>query len=188
MSERTMSVDDFARLVNAAAPSRAELLTEGLDDEEIDAIISSLVCEPRASVPAWPTLLRGSATDPVLRLLRDYECGNLEIAHFMFLRDPVEHPRGTGIARSEADLLVILDAGELVLFDHAVPGRVLSKVARSSDGFLQALACILRAGDSATQEDGSDALAQACAKAAGGDEYATLWRSLAYSRGGTTFA
>lgn len=169
-----MKAEDFVQVLQAQAPTRAELLEYGLTDTEIEKIRSAFSAQRRTNPP--PPSGHESEAE---RLLRLYDCSAIEIS-FVRLNDRTRpHLAGKEVARWEADSIVLLPSGEIAAFDHADPASCLADIAADSERLLTALATLatlIRRRN--TWRGRGSAAAAMCAEQAGGERYRAFFELL----------
>lgn len=176
-----VSPDIFVQLLTEAAPSLDALERRGLSNEEAREFRKYYLCMKRDQPLPEP-----SGSDPVLRLLRDWDLRNLEIGMVRFPGPCVEISAGTCIGCVEADPLIrLLEGGEIVVHELGTKEHVLWRVAKNGSALLDALsiaARFLAKGATATIDidecEAARVAAAACANAAGGDEYIDFYTML----------
>lgn len=162
-----MTEDEFVRIVAAAQPSREKLLAAGLDDEGVADIQATYRCQPVAGAAPFD-----AQSDRLRALITRYDCSTLEVSYIRFAPKPAPHPAGTLVGWWEADPLVVLESGEVVTFDHAVPSEIFVRCAASSAQFLDAIAFVVQViADRARWKGKSSQVAKICVERAGGATY-----------------
>jgi hypothetical protein len=165
-----MRAEEFVQIYEGAAPERSELLADGLDEQDADAILEIFICPLRRGVST------GSVKDELLRLLTAFDCTKTGISALTFRSPPAPHPRGQLVGFLEADPLVSLSDGSVIMLDHGHPSSPGEICAISGERFLDALAHRVRAGIGA--KGCSPAVAASCAMLAGVPPSVALWRTI----------
>lgn len=172
VGQNKMTPSAFITVLQEAKPSAETLRSAGLDDDEIDDIHRSFTATKRiASHP-------NSDANELEQLLADYDCSSLEIGRVTFLDLPTGCEHGIMIGHHEADPLVILNDGRVVLCDHEESAHQLT-CAVDPDHFLDGLAEFVRiVNDRSAWRGKVTEAADICASAAGVAECPTFYRSL----------
>lgn len=162
----------FVAILEKAMPAAKKLRTFGLGVEEINDIQRTFkaVKRPRAHL----TQCRNELDE----LLVEYDCSSVAIGPITFLEVPVVSEYGTMIGHCEADPIVVLDDGTVVMCDHEKLSHQLVCAANSGH-FLDALAEFVRiVKDRKSWERRSIEAADACARLAGGEKCRPFFQSI----------
>lgn len=167
-----MNAKQFCDFLAQMMPTREELEEWELDEAEIEDVQQSFLGEPRSgNVSERATELE--------RLISAYDCSKVEVGLVRFLDAPRKVELGTRVAYFEADHIVVVPSGEVVLCDWRLPKEVWLSCARDSESFLDGLSVFLRQIRDRERWSGRESLvAQRCATAAGGTEYLPFFQAL----------
>jgi hypothetical protein len=175
-----MDAERFVQELAALAPSTAELQREGLSSEEARDFRKSYFCVRRADPLEWP-----KGAGQLVELLRHWDLSTVEIGMVQFRRPPGDTSAGVCIGCVEADPLLILPGGELVVHEFGTDGHLLWTVAKSGDHLLDALIIAERfLGRRVRREialndyQAARSVALQCASAAGGGRHLDFYRML----------
>jgi len=114
-------------------PKSEELLEFGLSNEEAAEIQKSFIATKRDEHHV-------SENDSELeKLITDFEFDGLQVSSINFSKEVIAHKLGGITAFWEADPIVIKNDNSVVAVDHSRDGYVLSKCAKDSESFLDAL-------------------------------------------------
>lgn len=134
-----MKADEFVAVVRRCVPTREELLSYGLSDDEIRDIRDGFDCSPREGAVER----NGGCSSELEELLARYDCSSLEVLIITFAQAPEQHVAGVVVGYWEADPIVVLHDGKVVAFDHAEPSHMSAHCAVDSEHFLDALAFLV---------------------------------------------
>jgi len=175
-----MEARDFVKQLAEATPSLAELESCGLASENVKAFIESYTCTVRDHPLTEP-----SGSDSLLELLRNWDLSKVEIG---LIRFPGFHAEPSGaihIGCVEADPLILLPNGEIVVYESGTKDHLLWRVAKSGTAFLDALVIAARfLGRRAVgtididDHEAARSVALECAAAAGGDRFKDFYTML----------
>lgn len=176
-----MEAKDFVLSLAQAAPEASELAHLGLPEKEQHEYLKSYDCLLRKQ-----PLPEFGSSDQLLELLRHWDLSQVEIGLLQFPEEPNEEAEFIQVGFVEADPLVMLrNSGELVVQEFGTKRHQLWPVAKNGACFLDALLIAARflgqcGIGSITQDDYelTDAAAEACAAAAGGDRYLDFFKML----------
>ena len=167
-----MKADAFVRHLQRAKPDRATLEEYGLDEEEIEEIESTFTASRR--LPHAEGVL-----SEAVRMVVEFDCAKLEVGPICFNGEPRPLAKGVCFAVCEADPLMVVDSGAVVLCDHEEPERVQLACAADAERFLDALARFVTVRQDRERWMGKVEEASAlCAEAAGGASYSDFYRML----------
>jgi len=130
-----MKAEEFIRTISEAAPSDDVLANYGLDNAEIEDIQKTFQAFPRTSAPVPP-----DGSGEVGRLIAEFDCTSLEVGLIRFDPQITELNLGFRFGVCEADPLVIVKDGSVVMYDHSGSPASLLHCALDSELFLDALA------------------------------------------------
>ncbi|WP_254512204.1 hypothetical protein [Anatilimnocola floriformis] len=169
-----MDADEFVTRLRAAMPSGEELEEYGLDEEEIRDIQATFIVKKNDTGQAW----KGGCE--VERLIREYDCSQLEIGGLRFAGVASEYPTGGQILGDfDNNPLVLNAAGEVIVCERVAPASVFMKCAVDCDRFLDALAnfvCIRK--DKSNWKGRATEAATRCAQLAGGNDCLKFYQVL----------
>src|SRR5262245_13350152 len=127
----SITADEFVRLVAASMPSRESLLAYGLGEEEIVDVQRLFLCPP------IPGAREGTYAHVLEELVVRYDCSSLELPGSLTFIASLPFPRvadGTIVGRWEADPILVLDSGEVVVIDHAFVDQDLALRTELTEG------------------------------------------------------
>ncbi len=176
-----MSPAVFVHELAETAPSVADLLALELSADAAARWVAAYHVVPRAC----PLILEFPIQDEALALVRAYEVGGLEIGMVTFMDCPKSLGNGVQFAVVEMDLMVLTEAGEVVVVDWESPTHLMWRCAADGAHFLQALSlasrfftlCLLDPGIS-NEDQYATGVARSVGAAAGGTEYESFYQML----------
>jgi len=169
-----MHATEFLEIVHRAMPTREELESFGLDDDEIVEVQRTFTSKARL-----PSNNRRIAKDEVEKMILENDCSSVEIGAVQFLNEPASHAHGTVVALCEADRLVVRQDGSVVVYDHADPERIQMECAVDSEHLLDGLAAFVEIRRNRSKWRGrTQEAAAVCANKAGGAAYTDFFASL----------
>jgi hypothetical protein len=176
-----MSPAVFVHELAETAPTVADLLALGLNADEAASWAAAYHLAPRAC----PLTLEYQPQDEALMLVLTYDVGSLEVGMVSFLDCPKPLGASVQFAVVEMDLMVLTEAGEVVVVDWECPTHVMWQCAADGAHLLQALLLASRfltltMLDKAISNDDQFALgvARSVGEAAGGPEYESFYQML----------
>lgn len=151
-------------------PSQAELEQHGLDEDDIREVEASFLPKKRE---------RFLQTDrsELEKLVYEYDCSVVEVGLVTFHQQPETCPEGQEVGCYDANPLVVLEDGCVVVLDMTDRTRVLYVCSADSSGFLEGLlkyALLIKEKDSWIGK--GDEAARLCSESAGGDDFFQFWR------------
>jgi hypothetical protein len=166
-----VTADEFVAVVRRLAPSREEAALRDLSGVEIAQLERRFACSPRAGRVA-----RANALED---LLNRHDVSELQLGRVEFVSDPRPHWAGKVVAFFEADPLVLVQGGELAVFEQARFGERYLDCAADAPRLLDALAeFAVGLRTRAAWLDDLDGAAQRCASLAGGERYEPFYVAL----------
>jgi hypothetical protein len=179
-SEFTMSPETFVQQLAEAAPSVVDLESRGLTNDEAMEFRKYYLCVKRDRPLTEP-----SGSDLVVELLRKWDLSKVEIGMVRFPGPHLESPGVICIGCVEADPLVLLPDGEIVVHELGTNKHLLWHVAKNSSALLEALVIAARflakgaVGKIELADYGAArSVASECASVAGGDKYSGFYKML----------
>ena len=176
-----MKAEEFARILDASAPSEEAMMAVGLSQAEAKRFVREFSID-KLSAPV-------DIIEPLKelgQLLANYDVSNLQIADIELLQLPYKGDTGLVIGSYEADILVMdCETGVLRVEEHATDGHVLCDCALDGSAFLAALAHVVSyqgrcAVDRDLYRDNGlrNSVARECAKLAGGSRFDSFYQML----------
>lgn len=180
-----MDADAFARELAAAAPTLAALKKAGIKGKLATEMVGSYRCEKRPTPLTEP-----AGSDALLELLRGWDLSRIEVGMVRFTGTHADPSGAIHVGVVEADPLVTLPTGEIVVHELGANGHVLWRAAESGSAFLDALVRAARFLAQRTIEaidfedfEAARAAATECATAAGGKAYQNFYVMLLGAEG-----
>lgn len=128
-----MTADEFSTAIRILAPTVDQLRARGLTAAEIEVRQKQYSCS---------RLSHSVEDDPIIDLCTNFDISTLEIGSVKFCRLEQFDPRIWQIGRDELDPIIYPKGGGWISTrDHEQLDRQLVVLAKSSGGFLGALAC-----------------------------------------------
>jgi hypothetical protein len=176
-----MQAEAFVKQLADAAPPASDLEKCGLSSEQAREFITSFHCVKRDR-----PLPKPNGSDPVLKLLRNWDLSKVEIGMVRFPDPPVQQSGKICVGCVEVDPLVILPgSGEIVVHEFGTKEHLLWRVAKNGGALLDALliaAQFLEKTGIGTIDYRDSRIARPvaleCASAAGGDRYLDFYKML----------
>lgn len=168
-----MRSSDFLKVLSEAMPTSADLEDYGLDPQEIDDVQASFRSAARKSLAGV-----ASTKSELEKMIIEYDCSTVEVGLIRFLPEPRVHPGGVQVAYCEADPIVVIASGLVVMYEHDDSDRSM-KCAINSERFLDALDVFITLRREKSRWKGRvDEAANLCADKAGGGDYVPFFRML----------
>ena len=167
-----MKAHEFVELLKRATPTKQELESYGLAGSEIDDIQVLFYAIPRSTGGL-------EQPDELIALITEFDCSSVEIGGIEFESSPKPHSHGIAFGKYEADALVLLNEGDIAMFDHADVGVGPIVIAADSDSFLDALAQFVEILRSKVDwADRFDEAVEQCSQLANGKNSKEFFRSM----------
>lgn len=166
-----MKAEEFVEVLRASAPEESRLRDAGLTPGEARELLRAYDCIEREGHGL------DSHSDELERLLVGFDCSRAEVGAMTFLAAPRLESRGVVIGHLEAEPIVLVPDGRVLMFDHEGGDEPRALCASSGAHLLDGLAHLVRAGTGHAAR--SPALCRACATMAGADPSSDFWRTLA---------
>lgn len=170
----------FVEKLKELAPSKEDFSGYDVPDEFIEQIIKAYNCLPKKDRAIVIT------TDPLLALVTNYDCSNVEIGTIKFNESFTERVNYFDVGRVDADILCINKVSKKVqVLDYNKPTHIIWECASNSEKFMEALLICSKYLVSKLQDHAGDESSLTCLKyvnlsseAAGGEEYREFYKML----------